>query len=76
MRKLRGPKGTFVNIGIRRKGLDASDPDARDARSGQHPEPVGRVHDRRADRLRRVDDFAEHTDEDLGDALETLTKKG
>ena len=51
--KLRGPKGTFVNIGIRRKGLEPLIPMRRDARSGQHPEPVGGVHDRRRDRLRR-----------------------
>ena len=27
--KLRGPKGTFVNIGVRRKGLERADPDGR-----------------------------------------------
>ena len=35
------------------QGLRAAARDARDARSGQHPEPVGVVHDRRHDRLRR-----------------------
>lgn len=74
--KLRGPKGTFVNIGVRRKGFDrllemkvmrdqVSIPSLSavfmiDAQTGY----IG------------VTDFAEHTDEDLGDALETLTAKG
>ncbi len=74
--KLKGPKGTFVNIGIRRKGFDrnlemkvmrdqVSIPTLSasfmiDAQTGY----IG------------ITDFAEHTDEDLGNALETLTKKG
>ena len=74
--KLRGPKGTFVNIGVRRKGFDrliemkvmrdqVSIPSLSavfmiDAQTGY----IG------------VTDFAQHTDEDLGDALETLTAKG
>jgi hypothetical protein len=35
-------------------------------RRDQHPEPPRGVHDRRPDRLRAHQDFAEHTDEDLG----------
>ena len=74
--KLKGPKGTFVNIGVRRKGFDralemkvmrdqVSIPSLSasfmiDATTGY----VG------------ITDFAEHTDEDLGEALEALTKKG
>ena len=74
--KLKGPKGTFVNIGVRRKGFErllemrvmrdqVSIPSLSasfmiDANTGY----VG------------VTDFAEHTDEDLGDALENLTKRG
>lgn len=74
--KLKGPKGTFVNIGVRRKGFDrllemrvmrdqVSIPSLSasfmiDATTGY----VG------------ITDFAEHTDEDLGKALETLTAKG
>ena len=74
--KLKGPKGTFVNIGVRRKGFDrllemrvmrdqVSIPSLSasfmiDATTGY----VG------------ITDFAEHTDEDLGEALEGLTKKG
>ncbi len=74
--KLKGPKGTFVNIGVRRKGFErllemkvmrdqVSIPSLSasfmiDATTGY----VG------------VTDFAEHTDEDLGEALEAMTKKG
>ena len=74
--KLKGPKGTFVNIGIRRKGFDrnlemkvmrdqVSIPTLSasfmiDAQTGY----IG------------ITDFAEHTDEDLGNALEALSKKG
>lgn len=74
--KLKGPKGTFVNIGIRRKGFDrnlemkvmrdqVSIPTLSawfmiDSQTGY----VG------------ITDFAEHTDEDLGNALEAMTKKG
>ena len=35
------------------QGIRAAARDARDARSGEHPEPVGVVHDRQHDRLRR-----------------------
>ncbi|OFW41670.1 MAG: hypothetical protein A3J29_11735 [Acidobacteria bacterium RIFCSPLOWO2_12_FULL_67_14b] len=74
--KLKGPKGTFVNIGVRRKGFErllemrvmrdqVSIPSLSasfmiDATTGY----VG------------ITDFAEHTDEDLGLALEALIKKG
>ena len=74
--KLKGPKGTFVNIGVRRKGFDrllemrvmrdqVSIPSLSaafmiDATTGY----VG------------ITDFAEHTDEDLGEALTMLTSKG
>ena len=74
--KLKGPKGTFVNIGVRRKGFErllemrvmrdqVSIPSLSasfmiDSTSGY----VG------------ITDFAEHTDEDLEDALEAMTKKG
>ena len=74
--KLKGPKGTFVKIGVRRKGFErllemnvmrdqVSIPSLSasfmiDATTGY----VG------------ITDFAEHTDEDLGLALESLTKRG
>ena len=74
--KLKGPKGTFVNIGIRRKGFDralemrvmrdqVSIPSL--SASFMIDGTTGYV---------GVTDFAEHTDEDLGNALEALTKKG
>ena len=51
--KLKGPKGTFVKIGVRRKGFERllEMNVMRDQVS--IPEPVGFVHDRRDDRLRR-----------------------
>jgi carboxyl-terminal processing protease len=74
--KLKGPKGTFVNIGIRRKGFErnlemkvmrdqVSIPTL--SASFMIDPQTGYV---------GITDFAEHTDEDLGNALETLTKKG
>ena len=68
--KLKGPKGTFVNIGVRRKGFErllemrvmrdqVSIPSL--SASFMIDSTTGYV---------GVTDFAEHTDEDLGDALE------
>ena len=74
--KLRGPKGTVVNIGIRRKGLEQLIPVAvnRDQVSIPSLSAVFMI-DRETGYV-GVTDFAEHTDEDLGTALESLTKKG
>ena len=74
--KLKGPKGTFVNIGVRRKGFErllemrvmrdqVSIPSL--SASFMIDGSTGYV---------GVTDFAEHTDEDLGLALESLTKLG
>ncbi len=74
--KLKGPKGTFVNIGVRRKGFDrllemkvmrdqVSIPSL--SASFMIDDTTGYV---------GITDFAEHTDEDLGEALEAMTKKG
>src|SRR5688572_12385535 len=74
--KLKGPKGTFVNIGVRRKGFErllemrvmrdqVSIPSL--SASFMIDSTTGYV---------GVTDFAEHTDEDLGNALERLTKQG
>ena len=74
--KLKGPKGTFVNIGVRRKGFErllemrvmrdqVSIPSL--SASFMIDSTTGYV---------GVTDFAEHTDEDLGHALEAMTKKG
>ena len=75
VRKLRGPKGTFVNIAIRRKSLD-DHPDESDARRDQHSERQGRLHDRLADRLREGRRLCGAPDEDLGKALDQMTAKG
>jgi carboxyl-terminal processing protease len=74
--KLRGPKGTVVNIGIRRKGLEQLIPVAvnRDQVSIPSLSAVFMI-DRETGYV-GITDFAEHTDEDLGAALESLTKKG
>ena len=74
--KLRGPKGTVVNIGLRRKGLEQLIPVAvnRDQVSIPSLSAVFMV-DRETGYV-GITDFAEHTDEDLGAALESLTKKG
>lgn len=74
--KLRGPKGTYVNIGIRRKGLDDLIPMAvmRDQVSIPSLSAVFMIDDQTG--YVGITDFAEHTDEDLGAALETLTRRG
>ena len=74
--KLRGPKGTFVNIGIRRKGLDQLIPMAvmRDQVSIPSLSAVFMIDDQTG--YVGITDFAERTDEDLGTALESLTRKG
>jgi carboxyl-terminal processing protease len=74
--KLKGPKGTFVNIGVRRKGFErllemhvmrdqVSIPTI--SASFMIDSTTGYV---------GVTDFAEHTDEDLHNALADMTKKG
>ncbi len=74
--KLRGPKGTFVNIGIRRKGIEPLIPIAvmRDQVSIPSLSAVFMIDDQTG--YVGITDFAEHTDEDLGEALESLTKRG
>jgi carboxyl-terminal processing protease len=76
VRKLRGPRGTYVGIALRRKGMDELIPlkVMRDeitmpavSASFMVDKDTGYV---------RVEDFAEHTDDELGQSLETLTKKG
>lgn len=74
--KLKGPKGTFVNIGVRRKGFErllemrvmrdqVSIPSL--SASFMIDDITGYV---------GITDFAEHTDEDLGTALEAMTRAG
>ncbi|MGE0039896.1 MAG: S41 family peptidase [Vicinamibacterales bacterium] len=76
VRELRGPKGTFVKIGIRRKGLDELIPleVMRDEINMPSVSAAFMIDDQTG--YARVDEFAEHTDEELGNALEMLSKAG
>ena len=51
MHKLRGPKGTDVEIEIKRRGYEQLIPIRADARRGLHPDRARVFHDRRDDRL-------------------------
>ena len=76
VRKLRGPRGTFVNVGMRRKGLDDLIP-LRVMRD-EISIPSIKAHfmiDTQTGYV-KIEDFAEHTDEDLGEALEKMSGKG
>jgi carboxyl-terminal processing protease len=76
VRRLKGPKGTFVSIGIRRKGMDDLIPmnvmrdeitiPAVTAWFMVDPQ-TGYV---------RIDDFAEHTEQELSEALDVMKRKG
>ncbi|MGE3273537.1 MAG: S41 family peptidase [Vicinamibacterales bacterium] len=76
VKQLRGPKGTYVNIGIRRKGIDELIPlrVMRDQISMPSVSASFMIDDETG--YARVEDFAEHTDEELGAALESLTADG
>jgi carboxyl-terminal processing protease len=76
VRKLRGQKGTFVNIGVRRKGLEDLIPlrVMRDEISIPSIKAAFMI-DAQTGYV-KVDDFAEHTDEDLGSALADMKAKG
>jgi carboxyl-terminal processing protease len=76
VRRLRGPRGTFVTIGIRRSGVDELIPMdvMRDEITMPAVTAAFMVDEQTG--YARVDDFAEHTDEELGNALDTMTKKG
>src|SRR5262245_61905467 len=76
VRKLRGPRGTFVNVGIRRKGLEELIPlrVMRDEISIPSIKAAFMMDSQTG--YVKVEDFAEHTDEDLGKALEQMTAKG
>jgi carboxyl-terminal processing protease len=76
VRKLRGPKGTFVNIAIRRKSLDELIPMRvmRDEISIPSIKAAFMIDPQTG--YVKVEDFAEHTDEDLGKALDDMVAKG
>jgi carboxyl-terminal processing protease len=76
VRRLKGPRGTFVQIGIRRKGLDELIP--MEVMRDEITIPAVTAHfmiDPKTGYV-RIDDFAEHTEEELGEALETMQTKG
>ncbi len=76
VRKLRGPKGTTVQLGIRRSGYDQLIPleVPRDEINIPSIPAYFMVDDHTG--YIRLQDFAENTDHDLGDALQDLTKQG
>jgi carboxyl-terminal processing protease len=76
VRKLRGQKGTFVNIGVRRKGLDELIPlrVMRDEINIPSIKAAFMIDSQTG--YVKVEDFAEHTDEDLGKALSEMSAKG
>jgi carboxyl-terminal processing protease len=76
VRRLKGPKGTFVKIGIRRKGLDDLIP--MEVMRDEITIPAVTAHfmiDKDTGYV-RIDDFAEHTEEELRTALNTMQSKG
>jgi carboxyl-terminal processing protease len=76
VRRLKGPRGTFVKIGIRRKGLDDLLP--MEVMRDEITIPAVTAHfmiDPQTGYV-RIDDFAEHTEQELSDALETMQGKG
>ncbi|MBA3271248.1 MAG: S41 family peptidase [Acidobacteria bacterium] len=76
VRRLKGPKGTFVNIGLRRKGLDDLIPLA--VMRDEITIPAVTAHfmvDPQTGYV-RIDDFAEHTEEELTEALQGMQAKG
>ena len=74
--KLRGPKGTFVNISLRRPGITELLP--MDVMRDQVSIPSIPAHfiTQGDVGLIRLEDFAEHTDDELGDALDDLRGRG
>jgi carboxyl-terminal processing protease len=76
VRRLKGPKGTYVNIGIRRKGMDELIP--MDVMRDEITIPAVAAHfmiDSQTGYV-RIDDFAEHTEEELTEALDDMRTKG
>ena len=76
VRRLKGPRGTFVQIAVRRKGLDDLIP--MEVMRDEITIPAVTAHfmiDRETGYV-RIDDFAEHTEEELSNALESMQSKG
>lgn len=76
VRRLRGPRGTFVNISLRRTGIESLIDLAvmRDEITMSSIPAAFMADDRTA--FIRIEDFAEHTDDELGKALDTLAQQG
>jgi carboxyl-terminal processing protease len=76
VRRLKGPKGSFVTIGIRRKGVEDLIP--MDVMRDEITIPAVAAYfmvDPQTGYV-RIDDFAEHTEEELTAALEAMQAKG
>jgi carboxyl-terminal processing protease len=76
VRRLKGPKGSFVSIGVRRTGLDDLIP--MDVMRDEITIPAVTAHfmvDAHTGYV-RIDDFAEHTEEELTAALEAMQGNG
>ena len=76
VRRLKGPKGTFVSIKVRRKGLEELIP--LEVMRDEITIPAVTAYfmvDSETGYV-RIDDFAEHTEEELTNALHTMQNKG
>ena len=76
VQKLRGPKGTAVNIGIRRKGFDELVQLSVERDEISIPTILGAFMIDGGTGYVRLRDFSETTDRELGRALEELQRKG
>ena len=76
VQKLRGPKGTFATITVKRPGVD--EPLVMDVMRDQVSIPSIPAHFITSNDVGfiRLEDFAEHTDDELGEALQDLKAKG
>jgi carboxyl-terminal processing protease len=76
VRRLKGPKGSFVSIGVRRRGLEDLIP--MDVMRDEITIPAVTAYfmvDAQTGYV-RIDDFAEHTEQELSEALQVMQKKG
>jgi carboxyl-terminal processing protease len=76
VRRLKGPKGTFVKIGIRRKGLDDLVPMEVMRDEITIPAVTAHFMINKDTGYVRIDDFAEHTEEELSNSLDDMQSKG
>ena len=76
VRRLKGPRGTFVQIAIRRKGMDDLIPMQVMRDEITIPAVTAYFMVDRETGYVRIDDFAEHTEEELSNSLEAMQAKG